>query len=259
VTDDYEYRGLIAQAWDVLRGDTSGWDDRPFYLAAIRAYGEPALDVGCGTGRLLLDYLEQGIDIDGVDNSPDMLALCREKAARLGLRPNLHLQPMEALVLPRRYRTIIVPSSSFQLVLDPADASRAMAGFFGHLELGGALVMPFLVLGRDEPAGGISWVKERIRPDGSIVRRHAFARYDPTTQLEHTRDVYEVIRHGEVVEREEHRRSPATRSYTLEQAERLYRDAGFTVERIVGGFTDSPFDADRDEIFTIVGRRPEEG
>jgi SAM-dependent methyltransferase len=81
----YEYRGLKAQAWDLLRGDYSSWPDRPFYLAAIRQFGEPALDVGCGTGRLLLDYLAQGVDCDGVDNSPEMLALCRQKAAQLGL------------------------------------------------------------------------------------------------------------------------------------------------------------------------------
>jgi len=72
---DYEYKRLIAEAWDVLRGDTSNWTDRNFYLEIIKKYGQPVLDVGCGTGRLLLDYLQQGIDIDGVDNSPDMLAI----------------------------------------------------------------------------------------------------------------------------------------------------------------------------------------
>ena len=79
VTAEYEYRGMMAAAWDLLRGDTSGWEDRPFYLAAIGASGEPALDVGCGTGRLLLDYRQQGIDIEGVDDSPEMLGICRDK------------------------------------------------------------------------------------------------------------------------------------------------------------------------------------
>jgi ubiquinone/menaquinone biosynthesis C-methylase UbiE len=85
----YEYQGLMAEAWDVLRGDTSNWSDRHFYLAAIQNYGQPVLDVGCGTGRLLLDYLQQGIDIDGVDNSPAMLAICRRKAEDLKLKPGL--------------------------------------------------------------------------------------------------------------------------------------------------------------------------
>src|SRR5437763_16114963 len=107
VTDDYEYRGYIAQAWDLLRGDTSDWDDRPFYRDIIRASGQPALDIGCGTGRLLLDYLADGIDIDGVDVSPEMLAICREKAQKRGLHPTLFHQSMEALAVPRRYRTII--------------------------------------------------------------------------------------------------------------------------------------------------------
>ena len=78
---DYEYRGLMAEAWDVLRGDTSDWPDRQLYLTAIEHYGQPVLDVGCGTGRLLLDYLARGIDIDGVDNSPEMLELWRAPSA----------------------------------------------------------------------------------------------------------------------------------------------------------------------------------
>src|SRR6185436_3675545 len=98
----YEYHGLMAEAWDLLRGDYSGWPDRPFYLEAIRRFGEPALDVGCGTGRLLLDYLAQGVDCEGVDNSPEMLAICEEKARAAELTPTLYEQQMEELDLPRR-------------------------------------------------------------------------------------------------------------------------------------------------------------
>ena len=72
--EDYEYQGLMAQTWDLLRGDTSVWPDRPFYRAIIEQRDGPALDVGCGTGRLLLDYLQSGLDVDGIDNSPEMLA-----------------------------------------------------------------------------------------------------------------------------------------------------------------------------------------
>src|SRR5579864_6487150 len=104
--EDYEYRGLIAQAWDLLRGDTSHWEDRPFYRDIIHASGQPALDIGCGTGRLLLDYLADGIDIDGVDCSPEMLEIFRQKAQKRGLHPTLFQQSMEALDLPRSYRTI---------------------------------------------------------------------------------------------------------------------------------------------------------
>src|SRR5436190_605795 len=142
---EIEYRGLVARTWDLLRGDTSAWEDRPFFRRLIESSGQPALDVGCGTGRLLLDYLRGGIDIDGVDISGEMLALCRERAETLGLKPRLYEQPMEALDLPGPYYTIIVPSSSFQLLLEPAAARQAMGRFFAHLQPGGVLVMPFIM------------------------------------------------------------------------------------------------------------------
>jgi len=245
----------MAQTWDLLRGDTSSWPDRPFYLAAIRRFGEPALDVGCGTGRLLLDYLAQGIDIDGVDNSPEMLELCQQRAAPLGLSPNLYLQQMEELALPRRYRTICVPSSSFQLVLDLGAANRSLERIFAHLRPGGALVMPFIALGRPGQPLEESWTREAVSDDGMLVRRTAWARFDPQTQLESTRDVYELIRGGQVVASEVHERSPATRGYTLAQARRMLEDAGFEVLGVVGGFSDQPYDPKSDEIFSVTAVR----
>lgn len=122
----YEYRGLMAEAWDVLRGDTSDWSDRFFYLDVVMQSGQPVLDVGCGTGRLLLDYAAQGIDIDGVDNSPEMLALCRAKAAAQGLAVAMYEQYVENLELPRHYQTILVPSSSLQLIVEPAAVDRSL-------------------------------------------------------------------------------------------------------------------------------------
>jgi SAM-dependent methyltransferase len=237
----------VAAYWDLLRGDTSRWPDRAFYRGLIERSGEPVLDVGCGTGRLLLDYLAAGIDVDGVDVSGEMLGLCRAKAARLGLRPRLYEQAMEGLDLPRRYRTIIVPSSSFQLVTAPAAAAEAMRRFLAHLEPGGLLVMPFMELGSGEAE-----VTEAVRPeDGALVRRTSWARYDPATQLQDTEDRYEVLADGTVVASERNRRSRATRVYTLPQARELFAAAGFLVERVVSGFSERPYAAG-DRIFTVL-------
>jgi ubiquinone/menaquinone biosynthesis C-methylase UbiE len=248
---DYEYRGLVAQAWDLFRGDTSDWADRHFWLELIHGEGEPVLDVGCGTGRLLLDYLGLGIDVEGVDVSPEMLALCREKGTELGLTPTLYLQSMEELDLPRRYRTILVPSSSFQLVLEPDAARSAMHRLAAHLAPGGALLLPFTRV-----AGDHEWAGERVRADGAVVRRRHVSRYDPETQLEDTDETYELIIDGEVVAQERHVRAPATRDYTLEQALALLDEAGLMAERVLEGFTQEPYAGG--EVFTVLARnRPE--
>jgi SAM-dependent methyltransferase len=94
---NYKYAGLIASTWDLWRDTTSRWDDSILFLDIVRQYGQPALDIGCSTGRIVLDYLAQGIDIDGVDISPEMVTICRDKAQQMRLSPNLYVQAMEAL------------------------------------------------------------------------------------------------------------------------------------------------------------------
>ena len=252
---EYEYQGLMAQAWDVLRGDTSHWADRFFYLDAIGRSGQPVLDVGCGTGRLLLDYLAQGIDVDGVDNSPEMLALCRAKAQARGLTPQLYEQPMETLALPRRYRTIIIPSSSLQLIVEPALADAALRRVALHLEPGGVVLASFMALRKPGDPLEFEWEQSAIRPeDGATIRRVGRSRYDPTLELEHTEDQYQVIIDGKVVAEELHRRSPATRSYTQAQARALFERAGLVDVELFSGFSGEPVKPE-DTLFTAVGSR----
>ena len=167
-TPNYEYYGMMAEFWDLFRGDTSTWDDRFFYLDVVKKYGQPVLDVGCGTGRILLDFMSQGIDIDGVDNSLDMLALLKQKTEKLNLHPIVYQQEMTALSLPRRYQTILVPSSSFQLLLDPVSPPLAMRCFYEHLLPGGNLTMPFMTLWREGDPLESESTREVIRPAWNI-------------------------------------------------------------------------------------------
>jgi SAM-dependent methyltransferase len=258
---DYEYTGMVAEAWDLLRGDTSKWGDRSFYRPIIERQGGPALDVGCGTGRLLLDYLAAGLDVDGVDNSPEMLALCRAKATARGLdvEGRLHYGEMEKLALPRRYATIFVPSLSIQLLIDVADAHRAMARFREHLRPGGVLVVSFRSNFWDGDAPPVSgewsaWeiYAEAERPDGATVRRWIRLRYDLSAQLLDEENRYELLRDGRVVNSETHTRVPSVRWYSQVQAVALFSQAGFRDLRVTGGDTNEPASPD-DVPFKIAG------
>jgi SAM-dependent methyltransferase len=252
----YEYYGMMAEFWDLFRGDTSTWDDRFFYLDVVRKYGQPVLDVGCGTGRILLDFIQQGIDIDGVDNSPDMLTRLQEKAETLNLQPTVYQQEMHKLSLPRKYQTILVPSSSFQLLLDASLPPLAMNCFFEHLLPGGLLAMPFMTLWKQDDPLESEFTREALRPkDGATIRRWSHTRFDPQTDFEHTIDRYEILRDGNVIASEEHHQSPATRSYTQEQAVALYQQAGFEDIQVFHEFTVEPVKPE-DTTFCVLGFKP---
>lgn len=252
---DIEYRGLIAEYWDLLRGDTSQWSSRPFFLEVIRRSGQPALDVACGTGRILLDYLGEGIDIDGVDIAPDMITICRQKAEALGFEPYLAVQPMEVLDLPRRYKTIIVPSSSFLQLTDRKDMRRALKRFLHHLEPGGTLSMSLRVLDPDPAEEEFAIEAEAIRPsDGALVRRWWRCWYDVPERLQHTEDRYEIIVDGEIVASETYVRSPALTWFSPTEALAMLEEAGFVNVHGVHDFTDQPVQDD-DRSYVVFGTR----
>jgi SAM-dependent methyltransferase len=257
VPTDLEYAGLKARAWDALRGDTSTWEDRALYLELIHELGQPVLDVGCGTGRLLLDFLAAGIDIDGVEISPDMLAILRARAEAAGIdiAGRVHQAAMQSMVLPRRYRVILVPSSSFQLLIDPADAASAMRRFHDHLQPGGTLVMPWIDITQDYPDGAPDdGTREAALEDGSVIRLTSHGWFEPETGLEHTDELYERLVDGEVVERERVVRSPATLHYDRAMIRDIHATAGLGDVRWLSGFTRDAARSD-DRIVTTMARR----
>ena len=133
------HHGLIARWWAEFNDDF-----RPHEIAYFQRHvergGEPALDVACGTGRLLIPFLRAGLDVDGCDVSGDMIERCREKAAREGLTPTLFVQPMYELTPPRRYRTIFV-CGAFGLGSTREQDAVALRRFHDLLEPGGTLLI----------------------------------------------------------------------------------------------------------------------
>jgi len=137
--------GLVAQWWAEFNLDGP---ELAYFQDLIGRFGQPVLDVGCGTGRLLLPYLRAGVDIDGCDVSADMLALCRARAAQAGYVPRLFQQAMHELQPPRPYHTLIV-CGAFGLGGSVQRDQAALRRFYEALEPGGTLLLDHYLPYRD--------------------------------------------------------------------------------------------------------------
>lgn len=137
----YRYEGLEARLYDTL-DELSGFEDLPFYQWFAEAGGGPALDLGCGTGRVLLPLAESGIEVVGLDGSLEMLEQCRLALQARGLRAELELGDMRDFRLPgRRFGSILVPGFSAQLLLEDAELESCLACCREHLADGGQLLV----------------------------------------------------------------------------------------------------------------------
>ncbi|MBJ82353.1 MAG: hypothetical protein CL462_05530 [Acidimicrobiaceae bacterium] len=155
--------GLVARWWAEFN---EGGSDVAFFQKAIERCGEPALDAGCGTGRLLLPFLRSGLDVDGSDVSPDMIAWCAAKAEADGLSVNLYTQAMHELDLPRRYRTVVL-CGVFGLGGDRSTDVEGLRRVHSQLESGGTLVMDHH-LGKHDVGSDTMWqIPENLKLPGS--------------------------------------------------------------------------------------------
>ncbi len=226
------YTGLVAEMYDALVSYRAPVD---FYADLIRRGGEPALELGCGTGHPLLDLVAQGLDVQGLDSSRDMLARCAAKAEARGLRVTLHQQEMQDFTLAARYRTIFLAGGSFMLLADTADAERTLRRIHDHLVAGGRAIIPLYVPPR-APEAALADDQWRAREhqresDGATLRVSERFHYDLTRQLRVATLRYEVLRDGAIVQQLE--RPWWLRWYSQNEFRRLLRNAGFTSDIVV--------------------------
>ena len=249
--------GLMAERWgEVL---TSA-PELPFFLREVERHGEPVLDVACGAGRLLVPLLQAGVDIDGCDISTDMLAQCRKAAAGAGLEARLFAQRMDALDLPRRYRTIYI-CDSFGLAGSREKDLATLRRCHEHLLDGGALIVTIDAEYTDQeawdhwlPSGwqGMPepWPEEtraRVASDGTEHRaRFRFLAVDPLEQ-EYTREVeLEKWQDGALVGSE----TLVLRGsmYLKNEVVLMLRVAGFVEITVRGDYTDEPASASSEKL-----------
>ena len=247
------YTGLVAEMYDAL---VSYRAPVAFYAELIRKGGEPALEIGCGTGHPLLDLVEQGLDVHGLDSSRDMLAKCEAKAEARDLRVRLYQQEMQGFALPTRYRTIFFAGASFMLLTEAHDSERTLERIHHHLQPGGQAIIPLYVPPRlpEERDATDQWAtRESLRPSyGATLRLSERYRYDWPRQLRVATLRYEVIADGATVRAVE--RPWLLRWYSQEEFRRLLCTAGLQTDLVLGQ-NGRPVAEDA-PAFIFVARRP---
>ncbi|MGD0517893.1 MAG: class I SAM-dependent methyltransferase [Thermoguttaceae bacterium] len=93
-------------------------NDIPFYLAAVAGSQPPLLEIGCGSGRILVALLRSGHSVTGVDISEEMLALAQRKLKQEPLGPNgaLVLHDFAKGPLPGRYGAALITFYTFNYI-----------------------------------------------------------------------------------------------------------------------------------------------
>jgi SAM-dependent methyltransferase len=118
--------------------------DVEFYLEEAKKSGSPVLELGCGTGRILIPIARAGIDIVGLDRSPSMLEIARKKVSLLDKDIQSHIQliedDMRTFALEQRFKLIIIPYRAFLHLLTAGDQKKALNNIREHLEEKGLLI-----------------------------------------------------------------------------------------------------------------------
>ena len=122
--------------------------DLPFYVEEAAASGGPILELGCGTGRVSVAVARAGVDVFGLDSSPEMLEKARLKADTLQNGSGsltLIRADMRSYELDGRFPLIIVPFRGFLSLLTVEDQTRTLLNAKRHLAPGGRLVFNIFV------------------------------------------------------------------------------------------------------------------
>ncbi len=230
-------------------------DDLDFYAALARRVGGPVLEIGCGTGRVLVPLAEAGFQITGVDNDPRMLARANARVEQAGVGNRARLVEADArtLSLYEQFALAIVPLNSFLHFTSDDDQIRALEAIRRHLRKGGLLVLD---LPNPEPAllgeQGGQVVLEWVRHDpetGAEVSKLRSQRVDPARQLVELTLLFDEASEDAL----------RRRVYTLplryvyrRELELLLEKCGFSIDSVYGGYDLSDYAADSLKLIALA-------
>jgi SAM-dependent methyltransferase len=153
-----ENRG-VASVYDPIAHVFDAWsrsviEDIPFYVREAVHSGGPVLELGVGTGRIAVPIARRGIRVIGVDDSEEMLRVCRARAraARVVELVDLRVGDLRSPPVEEQVPLILCPFRSYLHLRTDEDRRRALAAAYARLLPGGRLVFDVFAPDKDDIA-----------------------------------------------------------------------------------------------------------
>lgn len=223
--------------------------DVQFFVEASKASGGKTLELGCGTGRVLIPTAQAGCEIAGLDLSPDMMRKCRVALAKespeVQARVRLVEGDMCAFDLGEIFSLVTIPFRPFQHLQTVDEQISCLEAIHRHLVPGGKLIldlfnpsMKFLV--NDDALKESGEEPEFTTSDGRrVLRRMRISKRDLFHQVSDCEIIYYVTHPSGKKERLVHEFK--MRYLFRYEAEHLLVRCGFEIEHLYAGYDKSEF------------------
>lgn len=236
--------------------------DASFYVDLAKEVGGPVLEIGCGTGRVLLPTARAGIQIHGLDNSRPMLDVLQGKAgqesADVQKRITLHSGDMRDFRLNCTFSLVTSPFRPMQHMFTVADQVAALKSAAAHVAKEGILAFDVFFPKFDRLPSRIG--EEQLETEWSPTSETIIRRYyrkdalDKINQSLSLTFIFRTYRNGELIREES---EPLKMSfYTYPHLRALFLMAELEPIAEYGSFARTPLDDKAEEmIFLLRSKR----
>jgi SAM-dependent methyltransferase len=251
------FYATIARFYDAENTDKD--DDLRLYLELADRYGGPIVDIGCGTGRVMIPLAQQGYEVHGIDSEPAMLERARRRRdASPALKNNMVLHQGDVLTysLDHQFRLTLVPYNGLMHFHDQETQLAALRRLRAWTADDGLLVLDLPNAGEvfaTQETDAIMMERTFLEPEsGHMVMQQSFSYLDRTQQLLRVTWIYDEITADGVVKRTF---APLVLYYYFfSEVKLLLQMTGFEVEAVYGDTAYGPFEDGCERM--IVFARP---
>jgi D-alanine-D-alanine ligase len=200
------------------------------------------LDLCCGKGRHLLEFLRRGLNAAGADSSAYMISECRTRAESEGLNPDLKVCDIRELDYVSEFDAITMVLPAIGFFETDQDDYLVMENIARALKPNGLLYMDLVGLESSIRA----YIPERHTINRRGDRVVKMKRYDPTRGRMLGSEVT-YLSDGTTDERRF-----SQRLYTYSEMSNMLRQAGFTMDAAYGDYTGSEYTIDSSNMIMLA-------